>query len=107
MPFSPDSIHLDGVPEQWGKLLVYISLPANFQERGPCLLAHAPSLSHSLSGPLTCATISCSAIHIPLVSLAMLQTGDMPLILQVQKEDVTPFRRAAASLDNANTQAGV
>lgn len=64
-------------------LLVYNSLPANFQESGPCLLAHAPSLSHSLSGRLT---ISRSAVHILLVSLDMLLTGNMPLILQVQRK---------------------
>lgn len=52
----------------------------------------APSLSYSLSRWLTCTTISGNAIHILLVSAGMLLTGDVPLILQVQRKTWPRFR---------------
>lgn len=52
----------------------------------------APSLSYSLSRWLTCTAISCSTIHILLVSAGMLLTGDVPLILQVQRKTWPRFR---------------
>lgn len=52
----------------------------------------APSLSYSLSRWPTCTAISCSTIHILLVSAGMLLMGDVPLILQVQRKTWFCFR---------------
>lgn len=68
------------------------------------LCSPAPSLSYSLSRWQTCTAISCYAIHTLLVSAGMLLTGNVPLILQVQRKTWPRFREPCWGGAPPNTQ---
>lgn len=79
----------------WTLIFICIGLPVKFwaaQNLFITTCSPAPSLSYSLSRWLTCIAISCNTIHILLVSAGMLLTGDVPLILQVQRKTWPRFR---------------
>lgn len=95
-PFSRPFPRSNQPSGQAGMVWDAASLPGNFQDGEARLLAPAPPLSHSLSGRLTCATISRGAIHIPLVSRCAARRRHT-INSAGTKEDVTPFSAAAAS----------
>lgn len=94
---TPHALIDDMTPNSagWTLLFICILLSVKFWAAWSLFIttcSPAPPLSYSLSRWLTCTAISCNSIHILLVSAGMLLTGNVPLILQVQRKTWPRFR---------------